>query len=206
MPHKRLHYEKHPGDNARKSRFPSFCLDRTASRRERNPGFTTSGNYLEGDLEKEIFERRKEKLLFDLKAKKDIEKQLIDGNDKVLDRVNKFLGLAKNLKTAYENADLAEQRQIIEIVTSDLVVEGKKLLVSIASPFLEMSQHRNFTTSEHGRYEPWTQETKIAFPGINPPSASDEPLSKDQLKLLLELIIATVSQLPETNQESSYGI
>ena len=96
--------------------------------------------YVEGGLDKETFEQRKAQLLIEFKTKEIAEKELIAGKSGIIRKAQKFLELVKDLTNSYKNGILAEQRELVEIVTSNLLVEGKKLVIAMRSPFLELSQ------------------------------------------------------------------
>lgn len=46
----------------------------------------------------------------------------------------------------------------------------------------------------------------LIYSEVNTSPIIGEPLSEEKLRSLLDLIISQVSQLPETNEESSYDI
>jgi site-specific DNA recombinase len=96
--------------------------------------------YLEEGLDKETYERRKEKLLFESKTKEAAENELRTEDGKIYIRVRNFLELSMNLIKSYKNGILEERKDLVHIVTSNLTVEGKKLTISMRSPFLEVAE------------------------------------------------------------------
>jgi DNA invertase Pin-like site-specific DNA recombinase len=172
--------------------------------------------YLEGGIDKETYENRKAKLLVECKTKEATEKTIQQEKDRIFTRVRRFLELAKDLKKSYEIGNLEEQREFMEIVTSNLQVEGRKLIISMQSPFLELSQ-RWFLTSGaperaklrktytklacFGNYEP-----TLAYSDINTSPIIGKPLSKESLRCLLDLIIESVGKLPELEPDHQYSI
>ena len=56
-----------------------------------------------------------------------------------MEKAKKFFELAKSLTKSYETGNMEEQRELLEIVTSNLVVEGKKLVISMRLPFQELA-------------------------------------------------------------------
>ena len=107
--------------------------------------------YVEGGLDKETFEQRKEKLLFESKNSKIAEMKIQQEQDKTLVRVKKFLELAKDLKKSYEMEIFEEQREFVESVTSNLEVSGRNLIISMKSPFDELSKRYEFNSSSGDR-------------------------------------------------------
>jgi site-specific DNA recombinase len=99
--------------------------------------------YVEGGLDKETYEQRKEILLVESKTKQFAEREINHSKEKLFQKVRKFLELGKDLIKSYETGNLQEQREFVQIATSNLVVEGKKLMISMRSPFLELSQRHH---------------------------------------------------------------
>ena len=161
--------------------------------------------YVEGGLDKEIYEKRKEKLLFESKEKEAAQKDLLRGKERTLRRVEKFLELGKSLILSYTKGILEEQRELVEIVTSNLMAEGKKLVISMQSPFSEMVNRWNLTSCAPDRGTPRKIEGENVTLPANDLSPRD-PLNREQLKSLLDTIIAAVSKLPENNTETDYDI
>jgi hypothetical protein len=170
--------------------------------------------YLEGGLDKDTYETRKSNLLVESKTKEATEKGILLGMDKIFARVRKFLELSKDLKKSYEIGILEEQREFLQIVTSNLEVIGRNLIILMKSPFLELAQRHILSSGEPERdgsridnlkYAPGAKSLLI-YSEVNTSPIIGEPLSEDKLRLLLDLIISQVSQLPVTNEESSYDI
>lgn len=94
--------------------------------------------YVDGGLTKEVFEERKEKLLFEIKSKEaSISKLSVSSGDGV-EKTIQFLELTKSLVTSYIMGNEEEKRNLVQIVTSNLYVEGKKLWVAMRIPFSEV--------------------------------------------------------------------
>ena len=102
--------------------------------------------YLEGDLDKETFERRKENLLIEIKVVEANKEKIQLENATILKQVRKFFELAKSLKNSYKMAFSEEQRELVEIVTSNLQVSGKNLTITMRTPFLELYQRHIFNS------------------------------------------------------------
>jgi hypothetical protein len=169
---------------------------------------------LEGGLDKDTYEIRKTNLLVESKTKEAAEKGILLGMDKIFARTRKFLELAKDLKLSYSKGILEEQREFVQIITSNLEVVGRNLMITMRSPFMELAQRHILSSGAPERDACRINNTKIANMATSPLIYSDvntspiigEPLTEDKLKSLLDLIVSQVGQLPETNGESSYGI
>jgi hypothetical protein len=147
-------------------------------------------------------------------TKEAAEKGILSGMDKIFARVRKFLELSKDLKLSYSKGILEEQREFTQIITSNLEVEGRNLMITMRSPFMELAQRHLLSSGAPERDACRINNTKIAsmatssliYCDVNTSPIIGEPLSEDKLRSLLDLIVSQVGQLPETNEESSYGI
>jgi site-specific DNA recombinase len=153
--------------------------------------------YVDGGLDKETFEHRKEKLLFESKAKQAAESEIQLGKEKLFRKIRKFLELGKDLKKSYETGISEEQREFVQIITSNLVVEGKKLMISMRSPFAEMA-NRHFSISGAPQQDARRKEyTAFCYIEQNTSPIIGPLLSKEALKELFEQILAACQTLPD---------
>jgi site-specific DNA recombinase len=90
--------------------------------------------YVDGLVDKELFEQRKAALLMEgQKLKQSAASQA--ARSELPSRLEKFLELAGNAYLLYKRGSSAERRELLEIVTSNRVVEGKKLIFTLDLPF-----------------------------------------------------------------------
>jgi len=157
--------------------------------------------YVEGGLDKETFEQRKMALLGDIKTKTASEKKILEGKERLLKKARKFLERAKSLTKSFESAIADEKRELVEMVTSNLHVEGKKLMITMRSPFYEFANRYDLTFGEPERDAPRTISQEFVSSGMETPQPVRAPLSKENLKQLLDLILDQVAQLPDSNDE-----
>ena len=94
--------------------------------------------YIEGVVDKFIYEQKKEKTLTQLQELEnkltDIKHQKQESNSKAY----KILELFKSLKSIYFLGNIVHKRILLEYLTSNFSVEGKRLLISMKSPFAEV--------------------------------------------------------------------
>jgi len=162
--------------------------------------------YLDGGLDKETFEKRKIALLQESKTIELKEVENSTEKAKIFSKVKKFLELVKSIKNSYEIGNQQEKRRLLEMATSNLEVNTKNLVISMRSPFLELSQRGFLQFSPPNQNTSRTMYTKVAGFDNNTSTILRERLSKEQLSLLLDLIINQVSQLPESNNDEGYAI
>jgi len=162
--------------------------------------------YLDGDFGKDEFEKRKEKLLVEVKAIEEKERQFSTEKSEIFSRAKKFLELVKSFKNSYEKGITEEKRRLIEIATSNLVIEERKLGIAMRTPFFEMSQRYNlpFGAPNHNTHR--IDNTKIVYSDIDTPPVVTEPVSEDKLRHLLDLILQNVMSLPIPPNDVNYDI
>jgi DNA invertase Pin-like site-specific DNA recombinase len=89
--------------------------------------------FIDGNLEKDIFERRKEGLLREQRGLLDQKaKAGEDGKRFALDRLRKFLELAKNALLSYEMGNTEEKRDLVRTTLSNCTVSGKNVVVELS--------------------------------------------------------------------------
>ena len=162
--------------------------------------------YVEGGLDKETYEQRKITLLHESKTTEAAQKKLLAGNSTALKKTRRFFELSKNLIESHKTSNITEQREMIETVTSNLTVSGKNLIVAMRSPFMELANRHELTFGAPERDVPRKMSPKFVFSDINTSPIIGEPLSKDKLKQLLDLILDQVAQLSDSTTELGHDI
>ena len=153
--------------------------------------------YLEGLIDKEMYLHRKEEIHLKIKEIESKKKKLNDSKSEVFEKLDNFLELAKSLKNIYNSANSEEKREIIENVTSNLSVEGKKLYFTMVSPYSELLKRGNLVecgaNADNGRLK-----TFNVFQVANNVSIlKQKPLSKKQLEKLVDILIERAHDFPE---------
>jgi len=118
--------------------------------------------YLEGDIDKVLFEERKAMVLAE---RQEVEASLLGGNTKerpASERLAIFLELAENAYLAYKHGDAGEKRELLRIVTSNRQVEGKTLAISLVSPFQQVADRLNDANGRARRYSPRIWDALLA--------------------------------------------
>jgi DNA invertase Pin-like site-specific DNA recombinase len=95
--------------------------------------------YIDGTIEKDLFERRKTTLLIDQKG---VEEQLaaLEANGQsVPDRLQEFLELAGSASLLYQMSLDDEKRDLLEIATSNRRVQAKNVDFVLAPPFRDVA-------------------------------------------------------------------
>ncbi|MBS1594106.1 MAG: recombinase family protein [Bacteroidetes bacterium] len=145
--------------------------------------------YIEEGLSKEEYEERKLKLLEERKANEAAERELLENQANDLKRVEKFFELSKSLTESYKTGNAEKRRELLEAVTSNLLVEGKNIMIPMRSPFIELAFRTNFTISALDRDTLRKEYSSINYTESTLLSASNNRLSIDALKKLVYLIL-----------------
>ena len=91
--------------------------------------------YIDRVIEKKLFEERKTALLMERRDIEEKRVQLRDGVQRLPDRLIEFLELAGSAYFQYKMGLTEEKRDLLKIVTSNRIVNGKKLDLTLSLPF-----------------------------------------------------------------------
>ena len=117
--------------------------------------------YLDGDVDRSVFEQKKLALLMDRKGLEEERARIAQGEAALADRLLEYLGLLQNLPLSYEMANPTEKRKLLKTITSDLRGEGKCLAIELKSPFQEASNLDSVRVGGPLRGEPRTRAKMI---------------------------------------------
>lgn len=112
--------------------------------------------YIEGVVDKETYLSKKNLLVLEENAAKRLLENL-DGNEYALiRRVERIIELVNNAYASYQSANVEQRREMVEILTSNLVVKDKQLIVKLKTPFEMISAHRKLADGSPQRDTPRT--------------------------------------------------
>lgn len=100
--------------------------------------------YIDRVIGKEIFEERKEALLRERQEVRDELRAETENPTRLADDIREKLELSRLAYLSYKQGNDTEKRRMIEILTSNRVVEGKTPTISLASPFDVIAYHLEF--------------------------------------------------------------
>jgi DNA invertase Pin-like site-specific DNA recombinase len=95
--------------------------------------------FLDGAIERELFEQRKTALLMELKGLEENMANMRDQTQSEPDRLSEFLELAGNAWLGYKMGILEEKRDLLKIATSNREMDGKNALIEPSAPFYEVA-------------------------------------------------------------------
>lgn len=161
--------------------------------------------YVEGSIDREAFEKRKQALAVETREKEASLQELMKDKERIFCKARKFFELAKSLTGLYENANPEKKRRMVEIATSNLSVEGKNLGISMRSPFLEMFHKGDIHFGAHLQDALRIDNSEVADIACDPLTAR-KPLAYDQLKNLVEIVLGIIAKLPDDNPLNDYEL
>jgi site-specific DNA recombinase len=106
-----------------------------AQRRDRLDRLTDA--FLDGSINREMFEQRKSSLLMEIKGIEETIKDTGTPGKAFPDRLSEFLELAGNAWLSYQMGNLEEKRVLLQKATSNRGMNGKNVVVKLSSPLCE---------------------------------------------------------------------
>jgi site-specific DNA recombinase len=104
--------------------------------------------FLDGAIERDLFEQRKTTLLMELKGLEENMANMRDPAQTAPDRLSEFLELAGNAWLSYQMGIIEEKRDLLKIATSNREMDGKNALIEPSAPFFEVANR--FEISDGG--------------------------------------------------------
>lgn len=159
--------------------------------------------YIENTIDKDIFEEKKEKLLVEQLCLNQKVSHLADQKDIIYKKAEIFLELLKSLSKSYLNGIFEEKRKIIKIITSNLTVQGKKLIITMKLPFQDIANRCSVSSCGHVRNSSRICTAEIANPETSTVVPVDNEEFRARMKDLFELILKYCNEvdLEQTNHE-----
>jgi site-specific DNA recombinase len=118
--------------------------------------------YIDGVIEKEIFERRKTALLMEQRELEEKLIQLKEENQSIPHRLAEFLELAGSAYLQYKFGLLEEKRDLLKIITSNRLVEGKRVDITFSFPFSEVANRSKNSNGGPMRMIPRTSDLLLS--------------------------------------------
>jgi DNA invertase Pin-like site-specific DNA recombinase len=95
--------------------------------------------FLDGAIDRIVFEQRKTALLMDLKGLEENMANLRDRTQAEPDHLSEFLELAGNAWLSYTMGIVEEKRDLLKIATSNRELDGKNVVIEPSVPFYEVA-------------------------------------------------------------------
>ena len=114
--------------------------------------------YIDRLIDKDTFESRKAGILMDQKA---VQEMIAQPTAALPNRLAKFLELAGDAYLLYQISLPAEKRELLQIITSNRMVTGKNLAITLKDPFLDMANRNPLSNSRAYRGKPRTLDALL---------------------------------------------
>ena len=101
--------------------------------------------YIDRVIDKDTFERRKTGMLMEQKGLEEKLAELKAGGATILNRLSQFLERARSAYSLYKRSLEEEKRDLVESITSNRRVGGKKLDLTLSLPFLDVAKRPKST-------------------------------------------------------------
>ena len=113
--------------------------------------------YLDGAVERTLFEEKKLALLFEKKGLEERRDGLATNQSAAGKELDEFLELVQTVPLGYRIGNPEEKREILKTVTSNLLADRKDVVFELLSPFREIANLPSSTTGGPLRYRPRTE-------------------------------------------------
>jgi len=84
-----------------------------------------------------------------------------ENDQSIPERLERFLELAGSVNIRYKLGNVEEKREMLKIVTSNRLIEGKKLDFTLSLPFLEVANRHENTNGTPSRKIPRTLDNLL---------------------------------------------
>jgi site-specific DNA recombinase len=118
--------------------------------------------YLDGILERDVYEERKQNLLFERKALQITIEDYKANRRSVPEVLAEFLERAGSAYLLYKSANPQKKRRMVKILTSNMSLRSKNLDFTYSAPFSEIANREKMSSCAHPWCVPRTWEPIIA--------------------------------------------
>lgn len=154
---------------------------------------------LDGTITKEQYQAQEQKILANEREILEQQNEVSSEKSKFLKKMSDFFELSKNLEKLYELANMDEKRELLEILTSNLEVEGSKLVFTIQSPFSHLVNRDILMSGPPNHLTDPKKECTITFQSTMTSPVISTPLDDQQCNEFLAYLVEETTSLPDLN-------
>lgn len=141
---------------------------------------------IDGMIDKNLYESKHTTLLFELKSIEEaISENSLKGDEKVL-HLKQYLEQANSLIKSFNSELMQDKLDLLENVTSNLSVQGKKLTMTMKSPFYELTNREGVLKCYLSTAIPRKMDNKIVCSDTITPH---KPLSKEEMGIFIAYLL-----------------
>lgn len=120
--------------------------------------------FLDSLIDKDMFEARRAKLVLETRAAEERLEALRSSACSIPQQMAEFLERLKSLHSGYNSAISLEKRRLLREITSNRLVFGKNLMITLQEPYLTLANRPVFLRCAHQRNAPRTFHTNRTTP------------------------------------------
>ncbi len=160
--------------------------------------------YIESVIDQKQFEEKKEKILLESKAININRGNILGEKERIFKKAKNYLELAKSLTKSYSYGIFEEKKKLLNIITSNLTIDQKKLMITIKSPFNEIANRYKTIECAPSRETPRINIANMATMEqyLDNNTKAHETELKSRMAELLEIILQKVEYLEKFNKDS----
>lgn len=151
--------------------------------------------YLDNLLEKDEFQRRKETLLFEIRKIEEQKEAIQSSKNVIFNKTKNLVELCKSPLKTYVSAIQEEKRELLEIISSNLMIDGRKAIFTMVSPFFELANRDFLSLCDEERDTSRILYGKIVYSDKNTSPIVPKSLNKRQLEEFLDFLIESSTSL-----------
>ena len=133
---------------------------------------------IEGTIEKDLYNAEKGKILSEYQCLEEQKKSIFSQDSTYYENIVEYLELAKSPYLLYDLLNKEEKREYLKKVTSNLFVEGKKLMISIVYPFHTLLNRHYFSLRVDNHTSHRKMESVLVLEDPNAPLEIQTPLDE----------------------------
>ena len=99
---------------------------------------------MEDNISKDSYQKQREGILTKLQELKNEKNKFSDSKDLFFESIENFLELCKQPLNTYVSGNQEEKRELLEIITSNLTINQRKVCFSMVSPYSELANRNIF--------------------------------------------------------------
>lgn len=154
---------------------------------------------LDGIISKEQYQAQEQKILAKERELLEQQNEVSSEKSKFLKKMTDFFELAKNLDKLYDSASFDEKRELLENVTSNLHIEGSKLMFTMQNPFSYLVNRDILLSGPHNHLTHYKKACTITYESTMTSPIISTPLDDSKCKEFLDFLLEETMSLPDFN-------
>ncbi|MBN4046966.1 recombinase family protein [Olleya sp. AH-315-K02] len=161
---------------------------------------------IESVLDREQYESQKQKILAQRQELNEHQNLVSTKKMQFLKKMQDFLELAKKPNILYELANIEEKRELLENLTSNLQIDGKRVMFSMVPSFYELANRDVLMFGGDNNTTTLNKACTIVYSDKNTSPIVPTPLDETRCKEFFEHLLEDTTALPNINLPNTYEI